>query len=119
MRRGSLSSQRPSAAKEKESRDRMKDLYSTLATLLQLQPHLFFLRLIRVLLAPIHPCLPVTYIMYIIKTIDNTAGENAVAVPTGTSDKGTETTEGTSRMVKESKKKLEESLNGKSSNMFK
>ncbi|GJU13453.1 hypothetical protein Tco_1135849, partial [Tanacetum coccineum] len=58
-----------------------------------------------VLLAPIHPCLPVTYIMYIIKTIDNTAGENAVAVPTGTSDKGTETTEGASRMVKESKKK--------------
>ncbi|GKC97873.1 Myc-type, basic helix-loop-helix domain-containing protein [Tanacetum coccineum] len=39
MRRGSSSSQQPSAAKEKARRDRMKDLYSTLASLLQLQPH--------------------------------------------------------------------------------
>ncbi|PWA65013.1 hypothetical protein CTI12_AA339490 [Artemisia annua] len=39
MRRKSSVSQRPPAAKEKERRDRMKDLYSTLATLLQLQPH--------------------------------------------------------------------------------
>ncbi|GJW14831.1 hypothetical protein Tco_0018964 [Tanacetum coccineum] len=43
MRRGSSSSQRPSAAKEKARRDRMKDLYSTLATLLQLQPHVHLL----------------------------------------------------------------------------
>ncbi|GKA82031.1 Myc-type, basic helix-loop-helix domain-containing protein [Tanacetum coccineum] len=39
MRRGSSSSQQPSAAKEKARRDRMKDLYSTLASLLQFQPH--------------------------------------------------------------------------------
>nr|XP_043613676.1 uncharacterized protein LOC122585618 isoform X2 [Erigeron canadensis] len=40
MRRGSLaSSSSRQAVNEKQRRDRMKDLYSTLATLLQLKPH--------------------------------------------------------------------------------
>ncbi|KAI3796974.1 hypothetical protein L1987_39661 [Smallanthus sonchifolius] len=39
MRRGSSSSHTPPATKEKQRRDRMKDLYSTLSTLLHLQPY--------------------------------------------------------------------------------
>ncbi|KAJ0466713.1 hypothetical protein HanIR_Chr14g0675261 [Helianthus annuus] len=39
MRSGRSSSNTPPATKEKLRRDRMKDLYSTLATLLHLQPY--------------------------------------------------------------------------------
>ncbi|KAK1429788.1 hypothetical protein QVD17_12015 [Tagetes erecta] len=39
MRHASSSSQTPPTTKEKQRRDRMKDLYSTLATLLHLQPY--------------------------------------------------------------------------------
>ncbi|KAI3797391.1 hypothetical protein L1987_32647 [Smallanthus sonchifolius] len=39
MRRGSSSSHTPPATKEKQRRDRMKDLYFTLSTLLHLQPY--------------------------------------------------------------------------------